>query len=105
MSVIISKEPFETDKHTTGALVSGGKGMKGSMCRLYDESLVRNIMVSTGLSILEYLKKHPNAEADDICDFVETHADTIIETTIRDINQYDENTEDNDWTDEDAPPP
>jgi hypothetical protein len=79
--------------------------MKGSMCRLYDESLVRNIMVSTGLSILEYLKKNPAADADDVCDFIELHADNIIETTISDINEYEDNEEDeDDWPGETPPP-
>jgi len=60
--------------------------MEGSHCKLYDENLVRNIMISTGLSILEYVKKHGTADASVICDFVEMNADTIIWNTIEDMN-------------------
>ncbi|MBD3318238.1 MAG: hypothetical protein GF344_20840 [Chitinivibrionales bacterium] len=56
--------------------------MKGSRCRLFDESLVRNIMVSTGISMLEYMKKNKCSDVNDICDFVDAHADDIIESTI-----------------------
>jgi hypothetical protein len=79
------------------------------MCRLYDESLVRNIMVSTGLSILEFIKKNPAADADEICDFIEMHADNIIETTINDINEYEDNEEEDDspptWSEGEKPQP
>ena len=60
--------------------------MEGNHCKLYDENLVRNIMISTGLSILEYVKQNGTAEATDICDFVEMNADTIIWNTIEDMN-------------------
>lgn len=60
--------------------------MKGNMCRLYDEQLVRNIMISTGLTILEHIAQHGAADPKDICSFIEMHADTIIEDTILDMN-------------------
>jgi archaellum biogenesis ATPase FlaH len=66
--------------------------MKGKCCRLYDENLVRNIMISTGLSIVEYIKQFKSVDAIDICDFVEQNADHIIENTIDDMNR--ENTDD-----------
>jgi hypothetical protein len=60
--------------------------MKGKCCKLYDENLVRNIMISTGLSIIEYIKQFKSADAVDICDFIEQNADHIIENTIEDMN-------------------
>lgn len=60
--------------------------MKGKCCKLYDENLVRNIMISTGLSIIEYVKQFKCADAIDICDFIEQNADHIIENTIEDMN-------------------
>ena len=60
--------------------------MKGKCCKLYDENLVRNIMISTGLSIIEYIKQFKSADAIDICDFIEQNADHIIENTIVDMN-------------------
>jgi hypothetical protein len=61
--------------------------MKGNRCRLFDENLVRNIMVSTGLTILEYLRERRVFDPNAVCDFVESHADRIIENTIEDMNE------------------
>jgi hypothetical protein len=61
--------------------------MTGKQCRLYDENLVRNIMISTGLSIIEYIKQCKVVDTLDVCDFVEQNADSIISTTIEDLNQ------------------
>jgi hypothetical protein len=60
--------------------------MEGNHCRLFDENLVRNIMISTGLSIYEYIKGHSSATVPDICDYLELNADTIIWNTIEDMN-------------------
>jgi len=60
--------------------------MKGKNCKLYDENLVRNIMISTGLSIVEYIKHSKSVDAIDICDYVDQNADTIIENTIDEMN-------------------
>jgi hypothetical protein len=60
--------------------------MKGKNCKLYDENLVRNIMISTGLSIVEYIKQFKSVDAIDICDYIDQNADHIIEDTIDDMN-------------------
>ncbi|MGE5670799.1 MAG: hypothetical protein ACM31E_05095 [Fibrobacterota bacterium] len=70
-----------------------GTLMAGKHCRLYDENLVHNIMISTGMSVLEYIRENKYANTDDICEFVEFNARTIIEDTIEQLN-----------TNEDAPP-
>ncbi|MFP4418495.1 MAG: hypothetical protein ACLFSB_14600 [Chitinispirillaceae bacterium] len=67
--------------------------MKGNMCRLYDEQLVRNIMIATGLTILEHITEKGVPGAKDICEFIEMHAETIIEDTITDMNSLDEGAE------------
>lgn len=63
--------------------------MNGKHCRLYDEELVKNIMVSTGLLILDYLKEKPEIDEAELCDFIETNADNIIDDTIDEINETD----------------
>lgn len=65
--------------------------MGGKHCRLYDENLVHNIMISTGMSVLEYIRENKYANTEDICEFVEFNARTIIEDTIEQLNQGDEN--------------
>lgn len=60
--------------------------MSGKHCRLYDENLVHNIMISTGMSVLEYMKENKYANTEDICEFVEFNARTIIEDTIDQLN-------------------
>ncbi len=64
--------------------------MSGKHCRLYDENLVHNIMISTGMSVLEYMKENKFANTDDICEFVEFNARSIIEDTIEQLNSPDE---------------
>jgi hypothetical protein len=67
--------------------------MSGKHCRLYDENLVHNIMISTGMSVLEYMKENKHANTDDICEFVEFNARTIIEDTIEQLNTSEEASE------------
>ena len=65
--------------------------MSSKRCRLYDENLVHNIMLSTGLSVVEFIKENNGSDSDDVCDFVEANAEIIINDTIRhlkNINEY-----------------
>jgi hypothetical protein len=64
--------------------------MGSKHCRLYDENLVHNIMLSTGLSIMEFLKKNKNAGYDEVCEFVELNSHVIIEDTIEQLNSAEE---------------
>jgi hypothetical protein len=80
--------------------------MANKRCKLYDENLVHNIMLSTGLSIVEYLRENGNADSDEICDFVEANAEVIITDTIRhlkSLNEYHEKSGDDPF--KDALPP
>ena len=57
--------------------------MGSKRCKLYDENLVHNIMLSTGLSVFEYIQDNPRTDSDDICDFIEVNAPTIVADTIK----------------------
>ncbi len=81
--------------------------MKGNMCRLYDEQLVRNIMIATGLTVFEHMAENGTVDPKEVCEFIEMHADTIIEDTILDMNSLEEGNEqdseddggeDDDWS-------
>ncbi len=61
--------------------------MKGSHCRLYDENLVRNIMITTSVSIMDFVKNNKLANTEDVCEFVEFTADDIISETINNLNK------------------
>ena len=51
--------------------------------KMYDEDLVREIMISTALCIQELLMDDPQARQDDIFEFVETNFQHIITETLR----------------------
>ncbi len=68
--------------------------MQGRRCKLYDENLVRNIMLWTGTSVFEYLSRKRGLSLDDVCEFVDLNADHIIENTIEDMNSHSEAPED-----------
>ncbi|MBN2036895.1 MAG: hypothetical protein JW768_09160 [Chitinispirillaceae bacterium] len=71
--------------------------MGSKRCRLYDENLVHNIMLSTSLSVVEFMREHNSVDSDDVCDFVEANADSIINDTIRHLKKMgsaDDQTED-----------
>jgi len=76
--------------------------MAGKHCRLYDENLVHNIMISTGMSVLEYIRENKYANTDDICEFVEFNARTIIEDTIEQLNATEEAAEKKESLDHDS---
>lgn len=51
--------------------------------KMYDEELVKEIMISTALCVQELLMDDPQARQDDIFDFVETNFKHIITETLR----------------------
>jgi hypothetical protein len=51
--------------------------------KMYDEDLVREIMISTALCIQELLMDDPNARQDDVFEFVDTNFQHIITETLR----------------------
>jgi hypothetical protein len=64
--------------------------MPGRRCKLYDDQLVKSIMVSTGLYILDYLKGNPVVNEQEIYDFIERNADSIIQYTLTEMRQGNE---------------
>jgi len=51
--------------------------------KMYDEDLVKEIMISTALCVQELLMDDPQAEQDDVFDFVETNFKNIIMETLK----------------------
>ena len=56
--------------------------MYGNQCRLFDENVVRQIMLTTGMSIIEFIKNSTVTDAEAVCDFIDTHAGHIIDRTL-----------------------
>ncbi len=54
---------------------------------MYDEELVKEIMISTALCVQELLMDDPRAAQDDVFDFVETNFRHIITETLRAENE------------------
>ena len=75
----------------------------GSMhCRLYDENLVHNIIISTGMAVVEFLNENRHADTEEVCEYLESQADSIIEETIDQLNNsedYIDKDDDSTWPD------
>ncbi len=50
--------------------------------KLYEEELVKEIMISTALCILEMAHDDDQLAEDDVCQFIEDNYNNIIEETI-----------------------
>jgi len=61
--------------------------MKGKHCRLYDEQLVKNIMISASLLTLDYVKEKKSVDEEELCEFIEVNADNIIEDTLDEMDE------------------
>jgi hypothetical protein len=55
--------------------------------RLFDEGIVRNIMLSTSNSVIDYFRENGTASADEIADFIETNAEDIVKKTVLDLKK------------------
>jgi hypothetical protein len=64
--------------------------MEGRSCRLFDDEVVRNIMVATGMAVLDYLRERKNIDEDELCDFVDANAEMIIADTLEEMGEHDE---------------
>ncbi len=56
--------------------------MEGRSCRLFDDEVVRQIMMSTGVAVLDYLKQHKNVDDEEVCDFIDANSEMIIADTL-----------------------
>ncbi len=70
--------------------------MNGKHCKLFDENLVHNIMISTGLSVLDFIRSNPNIQTEQIFEYIQMNAASIIDETIDHLNRDED--EDETWT-------
>ncbi len=62
---------------------------------MYDEDLVKEIMISTALCVQEMMLDDPNAKQDDLFEFVENNFRQIIrETLLAEMERRDSDTRD-----------
>ena len=64
-----------------------GKWVEGKHRRLYEENLVRNIMLTTAYCIKDILEENPSLTDEDIYDFIEENYYNIIQDTL---DEYEE---------------
>jgi hypothetical protein len=62
--------------------------------KMYDEELVKEIMISTALCVHEMLRDDPKAREDDIYEFIETSFRQIIDETLIAEREAQEGSED-----------
>jgi hypothetical protein len=58
--------------------------------RLYDEHLVRTIMLSAAIAVSEYLRENPGADSDEVCDFIDANAESIMSDTVNHMKSIDD---------------
>lgn len=63
---------------------------KNRRCRLYDEHLVHSIMLSAAIAAAEYLRENPHADSDEICDFIDANAASIIHETVDHLKEMED---------------
>ena len=63
--------------------------MSGASYKLFDENLVRNIMINTTISVFEFMKEHQDADIKDVCEFIEISGDYLIDDTIENMDNMD----------------
>ncbi len=66
--------------------------------RLYEEALVKEIMISTALCIQELVQDDSSLNEEDICNFMDENFKSIIEDTLS--SNIDEEDATDDWKDE-----
>lgn len=82
--------------------------MSSMHCKLYDENLVYNIIMATGNAAFNFLLNNNSAGLEELYDYLERNADSIIEKTIEQLNTNErsiENDEDDFWTPPDPEAP
>lgn len=68
--------------------------MASMHCKLYDENLVYNIIMATGNAAFNFLQDNKGADLEELYDYLELNAASIIEKTIEQLNgneKYSEN--------------
>lgn len=67
--------------------------MHGKHKRLYDESLVRNIMLASAYCVKDLVDENPNFNDDDIYEFIENNYMNIIQDTLEEVRQQEKEEE------------
>lgn len=58
--------------------------------KLFDENLVRNILITSGISLFEFMKKHSNADINEVCSFINDNSESFINETIQNMKDMGE---------------
>ena len=58
--------------------------------KLFDEEIVRNILLTAGISIFDFMKEKPSADIKDICDYINQGADRFIRETVENMRGFEE---------------
>ena len=61
--------------------------MANKRCKLFDENIVHSIMLSTGNSVVEYVRENGDSDPDEINDFIEVNFEKIVSTTIQNLRR------------------
>jgi hypothetical protein len=69
--------------------------------KLYDENLVKNIIITTTVSVYEYIKEKPDVDIRELCDHFGDSSKEIIVETINNMQNIEkesfDNSEHDDW--------
>ncbi len=68
--------------------------MKHNTKKLYDETLLVNIMITTAIIVFDYMNENSDIDCEEIKDFVEFNYDLIIQNTIETFNKIEGGTGD-----------
>lgn len=58
--------------------------------KLFDENLVRNILITSGISLFEFMKKNKQADINEVCNFINDNSDIFIKETIENMKDMEE---------------
>lgn len=58
--------------------------------KLFDENLVRNILITSGISLFEFMKKHIDADINDVCSYINDNSEAFINDTIQNMKDMGE---------------
>lgn len=64
--------------------------IKGKHRRLYDESIVQNIMLATAYFIKDLFEENPGLTDEDVYEFIEDNGQGIIEDTLEEFHNQDD---------------
>jgi hypothetical protein len=63
--------------------------MEERSCRLFDDEVVRQIMITTGIAVFDYVRQHRFVDEAEINDFIDANADVFIADTLDQMERGD----------------